>query len=103
MCPGVPALGSRSQPASSPQWNDRRVIIFTEYVDTKRYLEQQLRAAIAATERADDRIAAFTGGLGDDTRQAIKDAFNSDPSRHPLRSCDTRCATSSSNPDVCPT
>ena len=26
------------------RWNDRRVLIFTEYTDTNRYLEQQLRA-----------------------------------------------------------
>ena len=28
------------------------VLIFTEYVDTKRYLEQQLRAVVSATHSA---------------------------------------------------
>jgi hypothetical protein len=33
------------------RWNDRRVLIFTEYTETKRYLEQQLQSAFAATDR----------------------------------------------------
>ena len=38
-------------------WNDRRVLIFTEYTDTKRYLEQQLRAGIARVDPENNRIA----------------------------------------------
>ncbi len=64
---------------------DRRVLIFTEYTDTKRYLEQQLRAAIAGTPRAEERIRTFHGGMGEDTREEIKRAFNADPAKHPLR------------------
>ena len=43
------------------RWKDRRLIVFTEYDDTRRYLEKRLREAIAATDRADERIAVFTG------------------------------------------
>ncbi|WP_322743425.1 DISARM system SNF2-like helicase DrmD [Sphaerospermopsis aphanizomenoides] len=66
-------------------WLNKRVIIFTEYTDTKRYLQQQLEAAIAHSHLADKRIDVFHGGIGDDRREEIKQAFNSDPSRHPLR------------------
>jgi superfamily II DNA or RNA helicase len=67
------------------KWNDRRVLVFTEYTDTKRYLEQQLRAALMDTDRAPDRVATFHGGMGDDRREEVKAAFNADPARHPLR------------------
>jgi SNF2 family DNA or RNA helicase len=66
-------------------WLERRVIIFTEYTDTKRYLQQQLLAAIANSDREHERIDVFHGGIGEERREAIKKAFNADPSRHPLR------------------
>jgi SNF2 family DNA or RNA helicase len=66
-------------------WQPRRVLIFTEYADTKRYLHEQLHAAIAGSDRERERIATFHGGIGDDEREAIKTAFNADPARHPLR------------------
>ena len=52
MCPGLQA-----EDRTSPKWNDRRVLIFTEYEDTRRYLERCLREAIAHTNKADERIA----------------------------------------------
>jgi hypothetical protein len=67
------------------EWNDRRVLIFTEYVDTKRYLEQQLVGAFADTDRGEARIDSFTGGMGEDRRRAIREAFNRNPRQHPLR------------------
>ncbi len=84
MCPDLARPGGPCV-STPPRWNNRRLLIFTEYTDTKRYLEQQLRAAIEATERAEERIATFTGGMGEDTREEVKRAFNMDPSRHPLR------------------
>jgi superfamily II DNA or RNA helicase len=84
LCPDLPGPGARS-PAGRPRWNGRRVLIFTEYTDTKRYLEQQLRAAIEGTDRAEERLATFTGGMGEERREEIKRAFNRDPRRHPLR------------------
>ncbi len=66
-------------------WLERRVIIFTEYTDTKRYLQQQLQSAIANSNREQERIDVFHGGIGEERREAIKSAFNADPARHPLR------------------
>jgi ERCC4-related helicase len=67
------------------KWNNRRLLIFTEYTDTKRYLEQQLREAIRTSDTPEARVATFHGGMGDESRELIKDAFNADPSKHPLR------------------
>ncbi len=66
-------------------WLPRRVLIFTEYTDTKRYLQQQLTAIIAGSDREADRIQSFHGGMGEEEREYIKQAFNSDPADHPLR------------------
>lgn len=66
-------------------WNERRVLIFTEYTDTKRYLVQQLKAAIEQSDQCQDRIMTFHGGIGEEGRESIKDAFNSNPRHHPLR------------------
>ncbi len=71
MCPDLGAPGAR--------WNSTRVIIFTEWDDTKRYLQQQLTAAIAGTDRADERIAVFHGPTPPEEREEIKTAFNTDP------------------------
>ena len=67
------------------KWNNARIIIFTEYEDTLRYLEQQLRAPIAETDQALDRIAIYRGSTPNDEREDIKRAFNADPSDHPVR------------------
>jgi hypothetical protein len=76
------------------KWNDKRIIIFTEYEDTKRYLVQQLSAAIEGTDRADERIAVYCGSTpshrsdqsgGVPTREDIKQASNANPAKHPLR------------------
>lgn len=66
-------------------WLDKRVIIFTEYTDTKRYLQQKFQEAIAGSDSDKKRIDVFHGGIGEERREAIKNAFNADPSRHPLR------------------
>ena len=81
MCAAV-AGGERGQ---SPAWNDLRVLIFTEYDDTKRYLFQQLSGAIEGTDRAGERIAVFHGPTPPEERKAIQHAFNTDPAKHPLR------------------
>jgi hypothetical protein len=66
-------------------WKPRRVLIFTEYADTKRYLQQLLSERIRTSDRASERIATFHGGIGEERREAIKAAFNADPEKHPLR------------------
>ena len=77
LCPDMGSEGAK--------WNPRRVLIFTEYTDTKRYLQQLLTDAVRDTDRGSERIATFHGGIGDDRREAIKAAFNADPLKHPLR------------------
>lgn len=78
--------------SGAPAWNRRRVLVFTEFTDTMRYLATQLRSALASVDRAsgadtriEDRIAVFHGGLGDETREELKAAFNAEPADHPLR------------------
>jgi SNF2 family DNA or RNA helicase len=84
MCPKLPKLGVPATGAPA-EWLARRVVIFTEYADTKRYLEQQLKSAIGTTDRGDDRLATFHGGMADELREQVKRAFNTDPEKHPLR------------------
>ena len=67
------------------QWNDKRLILFTEYEDTRRWLERRLLEALSQTDRIDERIGVFTGTTGADRREAVKRAFNADPAVEPLR------------------
>ncbi len=71
--------------AEDAAWKPRRVLIFTEYTDTKRYLYQLLSDAARLSDRGPERIATFHGGIGEERREAIKAAFNADPNKHPLR------------------
>ncbi|MEO2015504.1 MAG: DISARM system SNF2-like helicase DrmD, partial [Fuerstiella sp.] len=77
MCPDLGKVGAK--------WNDTRVLIFTEYDDTKRYLVSRLEAAIAGSHRAEQRIQIFHGPTPPPKREEIKQAFNTDPRKHPLR------------------
>ncbi|MEQ8665632.1 MAG: DISARM system SNF2-like helicase DrmD [Rhodospirillales bacterium] len=66
-------------------WNERRLIVFTEYEDTRRWLERRLREALAETERSEERISVFSGLTSSDRREEIKRAFNTDPKVEPVR------------------
>jgi superfamily II DNA or RNA helicase len=85
MCPQLPPLGTMQIQGPPGKWNDTRIIIFTEYDDTKRYLHQQLSAAIATTHRAGERIAIYHGPTPPADREEIKRAFTTDPRKHPVR------------------
>jgi len=90
MCPGLPPMGQEhGQPPENPDgaadWNDTRLIIFTEYDDTKRYLVDQLNSAIAFTRQANRRIAVYHGPTPPAKREELKRAFNTDPRKNPLR------------------
>src|SRR3954470_6252902 len=67
------------------KWNQRRVIVFTEFGDTKRYLLEQLTAALEETDRASERILQLHGGMSDASRSAVQTAFNGDPATYPVR------------------
>lgn len=75
-----PQLG---QPGA--EWAGERLLIFTEYADTKDWLERRVRELIAESDQAQARIATFHGGIGDEKREAIKRSFNSPPDADPLR------------------
>jgi superfamily II DNA/RNA helicase len=70
---------------SGRSWNSRRLILFTEWEDTRRWVQTQLAQALADTECAEQRIAAFTGATSQHRREDIKQAFNRDPAAEPLR------------------
>jgi ERCC4-related helicase len=75
----------RTELCPGGKWNNRRVLIFTEWTDTLRYLDEQLRGEFANTHRGDDRIDFFHGSLGDDRREELKRRFNASPAEEPLR------------------
>jgi SNF2 family DNA or RNA helicase len=85
MCPGLPRSGEAVPRGQPPQWNGRRILLFTEYEDTLRYLRQQLEVAIQDTDRAEDRIEVYHGPTPQARREEIKRAFNADPRKHPVR------------------
>jgi len=84
LCAGVHQPGQRSS-APDAAWADRRVLIFTEYDDTKRYLVGVLQNALSGTSRAEQRIAVYHGPTPIPEREQLKRAFNAPPSEHPLR------------------
>ncbi|GDY23060.1 hypothetical protein LBMAG56_44070 [Verrucomicrobiota bacterium] len=83
-CPGIRLPGSPS-PQPGAAWSPLRLIIFTEYEDTARYLRTQLEAALADTDRAEARLDVFHGPTPPDKREDLKRAFNEPPERQPLR------------------
>ncbi|MCP4658119.1 MAG: DEAD/DEAH box helicase, partial [bacterium] len=81
-CPAVRIGGGCEAGA---RWSDTRVILFTEWGDTKRYLWQLLSTAVDGTDRGDERIMQFHGGMSDDQREEVQTAFNAPPAEHPVR------------------
>jgi hypothetical protein len=80
-----PAIGLAEDEQADRGWTDRRVILFTEYADTKRYYTDLLAQAIAHTDDAEHRIMSYHGGMGDEARDEVQRAFNSPPAAHPVR------------------
>ena len=83
-CPAV-AVGGATGTKAERKWTDTRVIVFTEYGDTKRYLHQLLSTAVEGSHLGDERILAFHGGMSDDQRAEVQRAFNGPPADHPVR------------------
>ena len=84
LCAGARLPGQPS-PHPGAGWTDLRLLIFTEYEDTRRYLVEMLRAAFVGTDHADQRIEVYHGPTPPDKREAIKRAFNLPPAEHPVR------------------
>src|SRR5665213_3482050 len=74
----------RANLAPNGVWNSRRLILFTEWETTRRWLERRLHEALADLE-PEGRIAVFSGITSSDRREALKRAFNADPATEPLR------------------
>lgn len=62
-------------------WNDERVIIFTEYRATQKWLQDIL----AAEGLGGERLMDFYGGMDKDERERVKAAFQADPAQSPVR------------------
>jgi len=62
-------------------WNDQRVIVFTEYRDTQKYLHD----LFVAHGLGGERLALLFGGMDQDSREDVKNVFQADPSLDPVR------------------
>jgi ERCC4-related helicase len=70
--------------APDGRWNERRLVLFTEYEDTRRWVQKRLAEALDDLQ-PDDRIASFTGATPLVSRDELKRRFNADPAENPLR------------------
>ncbi len=91
-CPGVGRAklsGTHGTPEKLPDklatWGPRKLLIFTEYTDTKKWLSKLLTRAFAGTEQADERLLEIQGNVSDKNRETIQKAFNAPPGQHPVR------------------
>lgn len=73
-------LGTIVRPGG--QWNDERVIVFTEYRATQKWLET-LFATHGFT--GNGRVQLLYGGMAEDKREQVKAAFQATPSDSPVR------------------
>lgn len=63
------------------KWNDERVVIFTEYRDTQRWLADLLtRAGLG-----DEHLSLMYGGMDEVERERVKDEFQKPPHLHKVR------------------
>jgi superfamily II DNA or RNA helicase len=62
-------------------WDDERIIIFTEYLDTLRWLA----GILDARSLGGNRLGLLYGGMDTQARDRLKAAFQADPGRDPLR------------------
>jgi superfamily II DNA or RNA helicase len=63
------------------QWNDERIIVFTEYRDTQVWLSDLLQARGLGGQQ----LEILYGGQDGDEREGIKNAFQAPPDRAPVR------------------
>ncbi|MGC5002641.1 DISARM system SNF2-like helicase DrmD [Streptomyces sp. DT203] len=63
------------------EWNDKRVIVFTEYRDTQRWLSEHLDSRGLGGERT----GLLYGGMDTARREHLKAAFQADPRRDKVR------------------
>jgi len=66
-------------------WQPRRVILFTEYGDTKRQLHTLLSGMASRIKDGEGRVMQLHGGMSDEQRDLVQKAFNAPPDEHPVR------------------
>ncbi|MCF8604009.1 DISARM system SNF2-like helicase DrmD [Gordonia sp. HY442] len=66
---------------SHGDWNNERLVIFTEYVDSLRWVRDILRQQ----GYEDDRVEIIDGGTDAETRELIRARFNENPAKTPVR------------------
>jgi superfamily II DNA or RNA helicase len=65
-------------------WNDERVIVFTEYRDTQKWLVDLLLTR-GFGGAGGERIATLYGGMDSEDRERTKNEFQAHPNRSPVR------------------
>lgn len=68
-------------PNGERDWSDDRIIVFTEYRSTQRWLQERL----VAHGLGGDRVALLYGGMNIDERERIKKVFQASPDMSPVR------------------
>ncbi|MEV7968893.1 DISARM system SNF2-like helicase DrmD [Sphaerisporangium sp. NPDC088356] len=63
------------------RWNNERVVVFTEYRDTQKWLAELLRQE----DLGGDALALLHGGMAAEEREQLRVAFQKHPSEHPVR------------------
>lgn len=63
------------------EWTNERVILFTEYRTTQQWMQETL----VSHGFGGDRLALIYGGMDHDEREAVKAAFQANPSESPVR------------------
>lgn len=66
------------------KWAPTRVLIFTEYGDSLRYLRRIFAEAIGE-EDFERRVIELHGGMGEERREEVQFAFNAEPDEDPAR------------------
>ncbi len=74
----------RTGKAKDAGWTDERVIVFTEYRDTQKWLVDLLLTSGFGGDGG-ERIATLYGGMDTDDRERTKAEFQAHPSRSPVR------------------
>jgi len=64
------------------QWNNERVILFTEYRATQKWLQERL---VTAGFSGPGRVQLMYGGMPLDEREAVKNAFQASPTQSDVR------------------
>lgn len=72
------------RPSGNPAWTNERVIIFTEYRATQKWLQRLLVDAGLAGDGG-QRLALMYGGMPDEDRERIVAEFGADPALRPVR------------------